>query len=356
MKILIESGIVTARRVGKWTYYSICESGRRYAVELLRLLTCASTPRANFNIEKRRTDTVIKPFSIVVDTGCELPPEFIEEHGIEVMPISFTLDEEEHKMGSWQEISAKEFYDALRKGGTATTAQTNPDTFVKSFTEYAKQDRDALFIILSSGLSATYQSSQIALAQVKKTYPDCNIFSVDSISATSYITLLTMLAVKKRQEGFSAEETAACLEERMHSILGFFTVDDLMYLHRGGRLSKLSAIGGSLLGIKPILNIQPDGTLKLKGKVRGRKTAFELMVNQLKECSNPDTVLDNIVITHTDSEDDALKLAEMVKDAVNVKQVSLIMMGPVIGTHLGPGAITLSFEAALTRQEYENKS
>jgi DegV family protein with EDD domain len=128
-----------------------------------------------------------------------------------------------------------------------------------------------------------------------------------------------------------------------------------MYLHRGGRLSKLSAIGGSLLGIKPVLNIQPDGTLALKDKVRGRETALKLMVSQLKRSMNEGSKLDTVVITHTDCEEDAQKLAEMVKAEVEVSNVEIIMMGPVIGAHLGPGAVTLVLDADITREEYESK-
>jgi len=356
MKILVESGIVTTRKAGKWTYYSICEKGGRYAVRLLRLLTNGIQYEAHTYKGQRRIEPMQgKSFTIVVDTSCELTPEFIKEHGIEVLPITFTLNDAEHKQGSWQEISAKDFYDSLKKGGVAKTAQINPDVFVEDFTNYAQKGQDALYLILSSGLSATYQSSQIALEEVKEKFPDCNIFPVDGLSATSLNTMLTILAVKKRAEGATAEETAAYLEERKHHILGFFTVDDLMYLHRGGRLSKLSAIGGSILGIKPVLNIQPDGTLALKEKVRGRDAAFKLMIEQLRRSKNEDTVLDTVIITHTDCEAEAEKLAAMVKADLKVNNIEIIMMGPVIGAHLGPGAVTLVLEADITRKEYEAK-
>jgi len=352
MKILVESGVVAARKEHKWTYYSISESGKNYAIELMRLIT-SEAKTSIYSTEKRRTEPMNKPFTIVVDTSCDLTPEFIKENNIEVIPITFTLDEVEHKQGSWQEISGAEFYDSLKKGGVAKTAQINPDTFVDAFTEYAKQGKDAIFLILSSGLSATYQSSQIALEEVKKSYPDCNLFPVDGISATSLNSILAMLLVEKRDKGVSVAEAAAWLEETKHKVFGFFTVDDLMFLHRGGRLSKLSAIGGSILGVKPILNIQPDGTLKLKDKARGRVAAFKTMVSQLERSINPDTKLDTVVICHSDCMEDAQKLAEMVKAAVSVNKIEIIMLGPVIGAHLGPGAVTLSFEADITREEYE---
>jgi len=358
MKILVESGIVAARKSGKWTYYSLCEAGGRYASELLNLLTSnskiAELNNSDINIntitEKRRPSTM-KQFTIVADTSCDLPPEYIKEHDIKLMQIPFTLDGEEKNS---QTVSDKAFYDALRNGSIVKTSLINSDMFVDSFSEYAKNGEDALYVILSSGLSGTYQASQIALAQIKELYPSCKIFPIDSIGATAVNGLLVMLAVKKREEGLSAEETAAWLEEKKNSLLGFFTVDDLMYLHRGGRLSMLSAIGGSLLSIKPVLNIQPDGTLALKNKVRGRTAALKMLVSQLKRSIAPDARLDTVLIPHTDCEKDALKLAELVKAEINVRQVIITMMTPVIGAHVGPGAVAVVFEGDITREAYEN--
>jgi len=351
MKILTESGIVTARKEGKWTYYSICESGSQYAEKLLRYLT--SFPQENIT-EQRRTETV-KPFTIVVDTSCDLTPEFINENEIEVMPIPFILDGEEHEEGYWQKISGKEYYDALRNGSIAKTSQINPDAFVKNFTEYAEKGRDVIYILLSNGLSATYQNSQIALADIKEKYPDCNIFPIDSISATAVSTLLAYLAVQKRNEGLSARETATFLEEKKHHMFGIFTVDDLMYLHRGGRLSKLSAVGGSILGIKPILNINPDGTLGLKEKARGRENSLKFLVSQMERSLAPGSVIDTLLIPHADCEEDAKKLAKLAQEAFEIRNLEIIFMCPVIGAHVGPGIVALVYESDMTREEFENE-
>jgi len=294
-------------------------------------------------------------FSIVVDTSCDLPPEYAEKYDIELLPMSFDLDGRAHNLGYWQEISGKDYYEALRKGSVAKTTLISPQTFAAAYTEYAKAGKDALFIILSSGLSATYQNSLLALQEVKEAYPDCNIHSIDSIYASSGHGTLAILAAKKREEGLSLAETVAWLEEKKHSCLAFFTVDDLMYLHRGGRLSKLSAVAGSALGIKPILNMAPDGTLQLKDKVRGRKAALKMMVNQLQRSIDPNVTLDFASITHTDCLEDAQMFAEMIQAAVDVRQVSVMMMGPLIGAHLGPGAVTLIFEGNMTREEYEKR-
>jgi len=294
-------------------------------------------------------------FAIVVDSNCDLPPGYFEKYGVKTMPMPFELDGVAHNQGYWQEISGKEFYNTLRKGGVAKTSQINPDAFVAAFTEYAQQGREALFLTLSSGLSNTFDCAQIALQEIKDSYPDCGIHIVDTISATIGHGLLAMMAAEKRAEGLSASETAAWLEGKKQYCIGIFTVNDLMYLHRGGRLSKLSAIAGSALGIKPLLNIGPDGTLSLKDKARSKKAAMEMMISRLKNCINQDVVLDNVMVAHTDCAEDAQIFADMIKSSVNVREVVCMLMGPVIGAHLGPGSVVLLFEAVITREEYEKK-
>ena len=294
-------------------------------------------------------------FKIMVDTSSDLPQAFMEEHDIATIPIPFNIDGIQHSGGRWQEITDKEFYDALHNGSLAGTALTNPETFEQEFTKYAERGEGLLVLLLSSGLSGTFQNSRIALDEIKIKYPDCDIHTVDSINAAGGGGLVAYLTVKKRAEGLSAGETAAWLEDYKNRCISLFTVDDLMFLHRGGRLSKLSAVAGSIIGIKPLLNVAPDGTLKLKDKVRGRKGALEKLVSQMKRSLNPDTELDTVIISHTDCLSDAEYLAEMVKSAVKVREVFVEMMGPVIGAHVGPGTVALFFEGDMTRTEYETK-
>ena len=294
-------------------------------------------------------------FTILVDTNCDLPNELMEEHGIDTVATPFDLDGVKHDLGYWQEITPKEYYDALRNGGVAKTSQINPGTFIELFTKYAEQKKDLLYIALSSGLSSTYQNSVMAAKEVKEKYPDCNIYPVDSISASVGQGMLAMLSVQKRKEGLTAQETAAWLEQKKHRCFGFFTVDDLMYLHRGGRLSKLSAVAGSFLSIKPVLNFAPDGTLALKDKARGRRPSLALMAEQFKRSVAPDTAIDTIYISHTDCEADAMMLAGMIKESFDIRQVIVMVMGPVVGAHVGPGMVALLAEAGMTRDEYESK-
>jgi len=294
-------------------------------------------------------------FTILVDTSYDLPQEYIDKNELKIIPIPFHLNDVTHENGRWQEISDTDFYKALADGGVAGTTLINPETFVQAFTEYAKNDEEVLVILISSGLSGTAQNAVIALNEVKETYPDCKIYVVDGFNAAGGTGLVTALAVKKRDEGLSAEETAKWLDEKKHSCFSLFTVDDLMYLHRGGRLSKLQAVAGSIIGIKPLLNVHPDGTLKLKDKARGRKAALETLVNQMTRSLNPDTKLDTVIISHSNCLADAEKVAELVRASTEVKEIFIVMMGPVIGAHVGPGCIALFFEADMDRPAYEEK-
>lgn len=295
-------------------------------------------------------------FTIMVDTGCDLPQEYIGEHGLAVVPIPFQIDGTWHNQGGWQEITGKDFYNALRDGGRAGTTQINPETFTEVFSEYAARGEALLLITLSSGLSGTYQSSVVALNDVKESYPECEIFTVDSINAAPGIGLVAALAIKKRSEGLSAAETAVWLNEKKNSCFSLFTVDSLMFLHRGGRVSRLSAVAGSIIGVKPVLNISPEGELKLKDKTRGRKGSLEMLVNQMKRSIDSDKKsLGTVLIGHGDSEEDAQIVAGLVRAAYDVQELIIVTIGPVIGAHSGPGTIALFFEADMTREEYEAK-
>jgi len=294
-------------------------------------------------------------FTIMVDTSYDLPQEYIDKHDLKIIPIPFHLNGVTHDDGRWQDISDIEFYDSLANGGVAGTTLINPETFVQVFTDYAERGEDLLVILLSSGLSGTAQNAVVALQDVKETYPDCNIFPIDGLNAAGGTGLITVLAVNKRAEGLSAGETAKWLEEKRHSCLSLFTVDDLMYLHRGGRLSKLQAVAGSIIGIKPLLNVDTDGTLKLKDKARGRKSALETLVKQMKRTLNPGTKLDTVIISHSNCLEDAEKVAALVRAEIEVREIYHVMMGPVIGAHVGPGCIAMFYEADMDRFEYEDK-
>ena len=297
----------------------------------------------------------MKSFDIVVDSNCDLPQEYLTKNGIDTLPMQFTLDGQEHNGGSWQDISPSDFYSKLGNGSLAQTSQVNPGTYFELFEKYAKEGKDLVMIILSSGLSGSYASAVSAAKDISEQYPDNNIFPIDSITASMGCGVLTWLAVQKREEGLSAADTAKWLDEKKNSVFSLFTVDDLHFLHRGGRLSKVSAVAGSLLGVKPLLNVSPDGNLKLKDKARGRKAAIETLLAQMKRCVEPGKPINVVGISHGDCLADAQKLGELIKGTYDVGEVIYTAMSPIIGAHTGPGGIALFFEGNITRAEYEAK-
>ena len=303
----------------------------------------------------QKGNVFMSSFAIMTDTNSDLPQEYIDEHGIMVIPIPFHLNGVQHSDGRWQDISDKEFYAALSAGSASGTAQINPEAYSQVFSQFASRGESLLIVLLSSGLSPSYHNAVVALDEVKEQHPDCDIHIVDSLNAAGGAALITMLAVKKRAESLSAGEAAAWLDENKHSCLSLFTVNDLMYLHRGGRLSKLQAVAGSIIGIKPLLNVAPDGTLKLKDKARGRNAALRTLATQFMRSLNPGASLDTVIISHSDCLEDAETLVKEIKALVNIRDIYIVMMGPVIGTHVGPGCIALFFQADMKRSEYEAK-
>ena len=297
----------------------------------------------------------MRSFRIYIDSSCDLSTEYINENNITVIPMMYSLDDKDHPDGRWRDISGDNFYKALKNGGVAKTTQVNPGTFAEYFGECAAQGEDLICITLSSGLSGSYNNAVSAAEDVSNHYPDRGIYVIDSINATGGHGLLAALAVDKGGEGLSAKDTAKWLNERKHSVYAVFTVDDLNFLHRGGRLSKLSAVAGSLLSVKPLLWVTPDGHLQLKDKVRGRKAALETLLSQMKRCINPGDNPGLVIITHCGCEDDANKLADLIKESYNGASTMVVTMGPVIGAHTGPGAVAMFFESNMTREEYDKK-
>ena len=297
----------------------------------------------------------MRTFAIAVDSSCDLPEQYIKDNNIDIIPMLFSLDDTDHPGGSFQEISAKDFYSALKAGGVAKTTQINPGDYVEFFTKYAERGTDIICLILSGQLSGSYENAVGAAREVSEKYPERTIVPIDSLTATAGHGLLTMLAVEKGEEGLSAAETAEWINQKKNYLFSFFTVDDLKFLHRGGRLSRFSAVAGSLLSVKPLLNVSPEGSLKLKDKVRGRKTALDTLVSHIRRCVADGAELDTVTISHCDCEADATKLAESIKSAFAAKRVVLTPMGPVIGAHTGPGAIAVFIVGEINRAEYEKK-
>jgi DegV family protein with EDD domain len=234
------------------------------------------------------------------------------------------------------------FYDGLRAGEVATTSAINPSTWEAEIAPILAGGQDALVIGFSSGLSTTYQSAVIAAEELKEKYPERTVRVVDSLCASLGQGLLVWYACQKRDQGLSLDELTAWLEEHKFNLCHWFTVDDLMCLKRGGRVSAATALLGTMLQIKPVLHVDNEGHLINVSKTRGRKASIEALAKKLGELGL-DGENDTVFISHGDCEDDARLLETMVKERCGVKEVLIGHVGAVIGSHSGPGTLALFF-------------
>ncbi len=283
----------------------------------------------------------MRDYVIYTDSGCDLSPALLAEWGIPYKSLTFRFDGEEKEYDNG-EMAIKEFYDKMREGGVAKTAAVNKETFAIAFREIIGEDKDILYIGFSSGLSTTYNSARLAATELREEYPDAKILTVDTLAASAGQGLLVYLAKKKKAEGASIEDCAAYLEEIKLNMCHWFTVDDLVYLKRGGRVSSTAAFFGNALGIKPVMHVDNEGHLVNVMKVRGRRTAISTMADKLGE-----TALDLqngvIYISHGDCLADAELLADMIADKFGGHVELITDVGAVIGAHSGPGTLALFF-------------
>ncbi|MDD4546397.1 MAG: DegV family protein [Oscillospiraceae bacterium] len=282
-------------------------------------------------------------YRITTDSTSDLPYQFYEENGIEVIGLSFLLDGQEYNESKDIKMSSKEFYDLLRSGKTATTMQVNTFEFVEFVEPFLAAGEDVLHVAFSSGLSGTYESSMRGAQELAEKYPDRTLIIIDTLAASMGEGLLVNYAIENRKNGMSIRENADWLEENKLHLCHWFTVDDLMHLHRGGRVSKASAIFGSLLGIKPVLHVDNEGHLILVSKSRGRAASIDALVNKLKETANDDITDQIVFISHGDCLDDAELLAEKIRNTVGTSRFIISNVGAVIGSHSGPGTLALFF-------------
>ncbi len=284
-------------------------------------------------------------YIIVTDSTTDLSDEMAKQLGISVLPLSFTIGGKTYKNYlDAREMSPKVFYSKLRQGEMSSTTQLNPDDFYEEFEKAFKEGKDVLYIGFSSGLSGTYQSSNIAKKDLEAKYPQRKLYCVDSLAASMGQGLLVYTAVEKKNSGLSIDELKDWLDENILKLCLWFTVDDLHHLKRGGRVSAAAAIVGTMLGIKPVLHVDNEGRLVPVSKVRGRKPALEALVAQIEKTGiNPKS--QTMFISHGDCIEDAKYVEKIIKDKFKCK-VFINEIGPVIGAHSGPGTIALFFFGA----------
>ena len=280
-------------------------------------------------------------YQIITDSCCDFTPEQYEQFHLNFVPLTIMYKNEPHE-DFLDEKSIKMVYEGLRQGETASTSAVNPDGWARAMEPVLAAGQDVLVMAFSSGLSTTYQSAVIAAEDLKEKYPDRKVIVIDTLCAAFGQGLLVWYACKKRDEGMTLDEVAAWVEDNKLHLCHWFTVDDLDFLKRGGRVSATTAFVGGLLNIKPILHVDNAGKLINVGKVRGRKTAIETLAKKLGELGegyNNETVF----ISHGDCEADAQTLVSIVKEKYGVKNVLIGYVGAVIGSHSGPGTLAFFF-------------
>ena len=286
----------------------------------------------------------MRDYVIFTDSACDIKPELLAEWGVPYRCLTFRFDGEDKEYSN-DDMSVTQFYDKMRAGGVAKTAAVTPDAFAKMFEEEAlKQGKDVLYIGFSSGLSTTYNSGRIAALELKEKYPEAKVIAVDTLAASAGEGLMLYLTVEQKKKGATIEEAEAFVRNLIGRMGIWFTVDDLVYLKRGGRVSPTAAFVGNLLGIKPVLYMDNEGHLIPVSKVRGRRTSILAMADKYTEKA-VDKSGGTVFISHGDCLAEAQSLADILKERHGVEVKIITDVGPVIGAHSGPGTIALFFVA-----------
>ena len=282
-------------------------------------------------------------YVIFTDATVDLTDAFVQREKIEILPMEYAMDGVTHTYcRDWTDAQYTEFYNQLRAGKVATTSQITPFVYASAFEPVLQTGRDVLYICFSSGLSGTIESARLVAADLMEKYPGRKVNIVDSLGATFGEGLAVITAAQKRAEGADIDACAQWVEDNLQHNCHWFTVDDLMFLKRGGRISATTAIVGSALQIKPVMHMDSEGHLIPVEKVRGRKLSLKGIANRMKETAiRPEE--QEVYIGHGDSREDAEALASRIREIMPVKDIYIAPLSPIIGSHSGPGTIALFF-------------
>lgn len=279
-------------------------------------------------------------FVIVSDSTVDLPKEYLQSKQVPIISLSYIMDGVTYE--EMDGLSHKEFFEKLRAGSLPTTSQINPEQAREALESFAKEGKDILYIGFSSGLSGSYNSVRMAAEDLKEEYPDINIITIDSLCACMGEGLLLYKALELKEHGMSMEEIAKWVEANKLHICHNVTVDDLNHLHRGGHISKTTAVVGSMIKIKPIIHMSDEGKLVVIGKERGRKKSLVSIVDRMeKQMQGYDN--DIVMITHGDCIEDAEFVKKQVEERFGIHNVMINGIGSVIGSHTGAGVVAVFF-------------
>jgi DegV family protein with EDD domain len=282
----------------------------------------------------------MNPYILYTDSACDISPELLTQWGVRYRSLTFQFTDAEDVYPDTS-VPADDFYKEILSGRSAKTAAVNAETFQEAFEPELQQGNDILYLGFSSGLSSTYNSGRLAMEELRAQYPERKMIAVDTLAASSGFGLLVYLAVQKKNEGATIEEVAQYITDIRLNLCHWFTVDDLKYLRMGGRISPTVAIVGSLLNVKPILHVDDEGHLINMSKVRGRRAAIKTLAEKVRELSSDTSA--PIFISQAACLDDANYLKEIL-ETEQQRHVELISnVGPVIGSHSGPGTLAIFF-------------
>ena len=282
----------------------------------------------------------MRGFVIVTDSTTDLPKSFYEEKNIPVISLSYIMDGVTYE--DMNGLSGKEFFDKIRGGSMPTTSQINPEQAKVALEPFVKEGKDILYIGFTSGLSGSYNSVRMAAEELCEENEGSKIITIDSLCASMGEGLLLYKAIELKEQGKTLEEIAEWVENNKLNVCHDVTIDDLHHLHRGGRVSKTSAVVGSIIKIKPMIHVNEEGKLIVIGKERGRKKAMISLVDRMEEKSKG-FENDVAMIVHGDVEEDAEFLKKEIQERFGIQNIIINGIGSVIGSHTGPGVIAIFY-------------
>lgn len=282
-------------------------------------------------------------YQIYVDSACDIPAELLKKWNVKYVQLSVLFTDTNETYNDF-ELEPKVLYDGLRAGRVAKTSAVNSGMFREIFEEEFKAGNDVFYLGFSSGLSSTSETGIMAGREVAEEYPERRFIGVDSLAASAGYGLLLYLAVQKRDAGATMDELKEYVEERIPHMAHWFTVDDLQYLKRGGRISAAAAFVGGALKIKPVLHVDDEGHLVNVSKVRGRKASIQAIVDRYAETAEHPEV-GPLFVSHGDCIEDVQYLEKLLKEKFGLGFDQIVSVGPVIGSHSGPGTLAFFFEA-----------
>lgn len=284
-------------------------------------------------------------YEIITDTCSNLSDKIAKLHGIKIMGFPYTIDKEEHTDDPRAKtFEIKDVYELLKNKADVKTSLINSINIEEFLEQFLKEGKDVIYLTISGGISGTYQNGVLAVKNLEEKYPERKIFVVDSLSGSFTQGILALMAAKKRSEGKSITEVNEYIKNLRHYATHDFTIDNLFFLRRSGRVSNSTALIGTLAMIKPMFTLEKDGKLVVYQKVNGRKKSLSLMLENFKKKVDPQNA-DYIGIVHGDCEDEAKTLKDRIKEMFPKSEILFDYLTPLVGSHTGPGAIGILYIA-----------